>query len=1212
MNFLGEANTGSGVTPEQEEKLDAITVEPTGEVKFDQGIIVNGGSTELKTTITEVDDPILQINRSNTGVTSGITIKNTDDGKYNSILRSGTSYFFTKDTTTDSSLGVNALERANIVCGNVNSVNVGQLNGDYNLHVADTSIHTPLDDLQTTANNLWSASKINSEITANSGAIIDDVNPAIDKVYSSSKTQNIVDGVQTNLTNHTTNLNIHRPVSDGLISTSSLWSSQKTANEIQNVNTALGLHTTNNAIHAELNDALQTNTNLWSASKISTEIAANAGVIIDDITPAVDKVYSSSKTQNIVDLLQTNLTNLETTATRSLIQDSTGESKIELSDVKITNTADEHSFIYKEPTVAGPTYLFQYTSGNGVISNGGLTGTLPNTTGNRTVVTENASWFSFGDVRKWKVQINSYSGAGLVLGITKWNIPGQLPALGDIPNQDFVKTADNMFLFTNGGGFLLWDPILGDLPFPGANGNSVANGHSVEFKIEADGKVYVNTETNNNVDTLLYTIPNDGAVWKFWLGDNTDLVSNATVTSVAVSGAGGFTPVQKLNIADEILITSNVNITGDLKVTGNTTSTNLDNHINDATVHFTIDDGSTGLDKVYSSSKTQNIVDTVDSKLDGHVTNDTIHFIIDDGSHGLNKVYSSSKIKAELTTIDQTIEDLKTSATRSLIQDSSGETKIELTQPQLSLTSVETKIKAYDVVPGTVQYEWEPTTNFNCILSNANTRATCPAVAGIAEARVRDSDAFIAGNETKEYIISFENCVGNYTLAGLVLSSHPNVNGVTSRNVNRWWLFRSGPNLFTAVGCPPADLAGSNVNNADGDRFKFTVDLLGNVTVEKIPPYPVGNWDYNGGAPFTYPTQLTLGQEYRFFVADEDLNNFNPVETGSVQLQPVPTAVPILTPVDVLTVGNNLVDVTGDLKISGDLLVSGSTTTVNTDNITIEDPLIKLANQNITNITNIGFIGQYNDGVQKYSGLMQTYNNNDWYLIGGTTQVPSEAVIPTYLNTELAILNLNKVRLTEVLPYNPVQGIRLINGTEEINVDNNSIDFTNTSFNVNSVQQDTAVSAFGQFYVDFSLTSPFTTLLNSGYASAFSIPPTNATGANVGFNSLTNTFTIQHAGWYRFSYHISIRNTDDDNTFIQVSLQKNGVQNDAFELSSMTRHLRQRNRVTTLSTTFIHNMVVNDTVRMYLEAFLDTGAGGNENIDVFDVNVNLERMRTNF
>ena len=319
MNFLGEANTGSGVTPEQEEKLDAITVEPTGEVKFDQGIIVNGGSTELKTTITEVDDPILQINRSNTGVTSGITIKNTDDGKYNSILRSGTSYFFTKDTTTDSSLGVNALERANIVCGNVNSVNVGQLNGDYNLHVADTSIHTPLDDLQTTANNLWSASKINSEITANSGAIIDDVNPAIDKVYSSSKTQNIVDGVQTNLTNHTTNLNIHRPVSDGLISTSSLWSSQKTANEIQNVNTALGLHTTNNAIHAELNDALQTNTNLWSASKISTEIAANTGVIIDDITPAVDKVYSSSKTQTIVNDVQTNLTNLETTATRSLI-----------------------------------------------------------------------------------------------------------------------------------------------------------------------------------------------------------------------------------------------------------------------------------------------------------------------------------------------------------------------------------------------------------------------------------------------------------------------------------------------------------------------------------------------------------------------------------------------------------------------------------------------------------------------------------------------------------------------------------------------------------------------------------------------------------------------------------------------------------------------------------------------------------------------------
>jgi len=982
MNFLGEANTGSGVTPEQEEKLDAITVEPSGEVKFDNGIIVNGGATELKTTITEVDDPILQINRSNTAVTSGITIKNTDDGKYSSIIKSGNDYYFTENTISDDTLA----PTANILCGNVNNVNISQLNTDYELHrletsihaqlddnsvlndtiwssqkisqelkanedqsnlilndwitnnfephINDLSIHRPLDDLQTTTTNLWSASKISTEISANAGAIIDDVTPANDKVYSSSKTQNIVNGVQNNLTTHTTDLNIHRPVSDGLISTTSLWSSQKTANEIQNVNTALGLHTTNNAIHAELNDALQTNTNLWSASKIASEITAST-TVIDDVSPAIDKVYSSSKTQTIVNDVQTNITN----------------------------------------------------------------------------------------------------------------------------------------------------------------------------------------------------------------------------------------------------------------------------HINDATVHFTIDDTNDFVDKVYSSSKTQT---------------------------ELNTLYQKDADQ------DNVITNLETSATRALIQDSTGVTKIELSGSKLTSISDEHSF-VYNEPSGATQ-TYQPVWSAARISGSAIGLANNDTVANLTSSNVQravlgraDQDFTLADvPRVIRFQINSANAravmigIVNITDSGLPIGVnivpqpyHCVISGYNTPPSTDW--AAAHYNVFT-VNDINNDLFPSSDTPAfqNGDIIKFDIDALGNVTIsqeftsglawEVNPPvgqlqagkvYSVLAWDFSGVISDAN-IQLLEGQEPSSGVTIpvEKINVGNTIELKAA------------TVID----GNTTIN--SNLEVVGNLTVTGITTTVNTDNITIEDPLIKLANNNITNVTNIGFIGQYNDGLQKYSGLMQTYNNNDWHLIGGTTQVPTEAVLPVFNDAELGTLNLNKARLTQVLPRNGIQGISLFNegvlGIQEVKITNASIDFTNYAFNVNAVQQDTKVSAFGQYYVDFSLTSPFSVLLNPTYASAFAIPPSYPTGANVGFNSSTNTFTIQHPGWYRCSYHISIRNIDNDNTFVQATLRKNGIQGDAFELQSATRHLRQRNRVTTLSTTFIHEMVLNDTVRMFLEAITDAGLPGNENIDVFDVNVNIERMRVNF
>ena len=61
----------------------------------------------------------------------------------------------------------------------------------------------------------------------------------------------------------------------------------------------------------------------------------------------------------------------------------------------------------------------------------------------------------------------------------------------------------------------------------------------------------------------------------------------------------------------------------------------------------------------------------------------------------------------------------------------------------------------------------------------------------------------------------------------------------------------------------------------------------------------------------------------------------------------------------------------GDVSISGNLNVTGTTVTINAATLTVEDPLIRLADQNAADTVDIGFWGLYNDGAARYAGLFR-------------------------------------------------------------------------------------------------------------------------------------------------------------------------------------------------------------------------------------------------
>jgi hypothetical protein len=99
-----------------------------------------------------------------------------------------------------------------------------------------------------------------------------------------------------------------------------------------------------------------------------------------------------------------------------------------------------------------------------------------------------------------------------------------------------------------------------------------------------------------------------------------------------------------------------------------------------------------------------------------------------------------------------------------------------------------------------------------------------------------------------------------------------------------------------------------------------------------------------------------------------------------------------------LNIGGNTV-ITGDLAvgqnlfIQGDLTIQGTQTVLNVETVTIEDPILTLASANTTNVSDIGFYGQSNNGVGPVSsGLIRKASDKSWYLTKDHISVPLAGV----------------------------------------------------------------------------------------------------------------------------------------------------------------------------------------------------------------------------
>ena len=100
--------------------------------------------------------------------------------------------------------------------------------------------------------------------------------------------------------------------------------------------------------------------------------------------------------------------------------------------------------------------------------------------------------------------------------------------------------------------------------------------------------------------------------------------------------------------------------------------------------------------------------------------------------------------------------------------------------------------------------------------------------------------------------------------------------------------------------------------------------------------------------------------------------------------------------------------ITGDLTIVGNLSFSGNTSFTNVTTIITNDPLIYLANNNLSDIVDIGFIGQFQNatGSNVFTGLYREHVDKMYYLFSNYDKIPENNHIGALANNmTLAVLN---------------------------------------------------------------------------------------------------------------------------------------------------------------------------------------------------------------
>jgi hypothetical protein len=213
----------------------------------------------------------------------------------------------------------------------------------------------------------------------------------------------------------------------------------------------------------------------------------------------------------------------------------------------------------------------------------------------------------------------------------------------------------------------------------------------------------------------------------------------------------------------------------------------------------------------------------------------------------------------------------------------------------------------------------------------------------------------------------------------------------------------------------------------------------------------------------------------------------------------------------------------GNLTVNGNIIQNGSVTTLNANNLTINDTVIYMANNNPANSYDIGIVGHFTAGTYQHTGIIRDHNTNIWTFFSNVSTEPTGNILTFDGNTTYDTVKLGSLNATNnITAAGRIDGALYgpLNGTVGATTANTG---AFTTLTATSGYQGAASGPFnGTVGATTANTGAFTTLTaTSGYQGAASGPfngTVGATTANTGaFTTLTASSTLGVSGTANFA-----------------------------------------------------------------------------------------------
>jgi len=234
----------------------------------------------------------------------------------------------------------------------------------------------------------------------------------------------------------------------------------------------------------------------------------------------------------------------------------------------------------------------------------------------------------------------------------------------------------------------------------------------------------------------------------------------------------------------------------------------------------------------------------------------------------------------------------------------------------------------------------------------------------------------------------------------------------------------TSPIINTPTGITKSDVGLSNVDNtSDANKPVSTatqsaLDLkaplasptfTGTVSGVTKSMVGLGNVDNTSDAnkPVSTATQSALDLK-----ADLDGATFS----GAVSITDATAATNAITGAVTIAGGLGVLGASyfgNDLVVEGSLTVNGTTTTVGTQDLVVQDPMIYLGEGNSTNVVDLGIVASFDDGTYQHTGLVRDASAGTWKLFKGVTDEPSGTINFSQGSLDdLSVAGLNATSIT--------------------------------------------------------------------------------------------------------------------------------------------------------------------------------------------------------